>query len=252
MKNRQSARSKNPGATPAGPALIRTKPETRVIFEEMLPGVKLQYGGQIYARSEQLKLAVDRMRDCPADWLSVMLIELATECLSNSMELIRGIEEMSVSRCAWAARNLLELSYFIRYVAQSPENARRFHEDAMCDLKDVLKKLETLNPLAEAVAQNKAQLDQYMKIMEQVKDEDSYLKVAKLADSLGEKIIYDTANKYLSKFVHPTSVSIQAKKDLNLMNLAVEQVIKMALFFMQSAFPALVKCLDDLAPKPAA
>ena len=108
---------------------------------------KLDYGGKIFAQSEQLKKAVDRMRDAPPDWYSVLLIELATECLSNSMELFRGIEEMSASRCAWGARNLLELSYFTRYVAQSAENARRFHEDAMCDLKDMLKKLETLGLL---------------------------------------------------------------------------------------------------------
>ena len=132
---------------------------------------KLDYGGKIFAQSDQLKKAVDRMRDAPPDWYSVLLIELATECLSNSMELFRGIEEMSASRCAWGARNLLELSYFTRYVAQSPENARRFHEDAMCDLKDMLKKLETLGLLDQVVVQGKTQLDKYMKIMEQVTNE---------------------------------------------------------------------------------
>jgi hypothetical protein len=48
----------------------------------------------------QLKKAIDHTRDGPPDWYSVMLIDLATECLSNSMELLRGIEEMSLSRCA--------------------------------------------------------------------------------------------------------------------------------------------------------
>ena len=122
----------------------------------------------------------------------------------------------------------------------------------MCDLKDMLKKIEALNPLAQVVAEGKAQLDHYMKIMEQVTDGDSYLKVSKLADSLGEKVMYETTNKYLSKYVHPTSVSIQAKKDPKLMNMAVQSIIQMALFSMQTAFPVLIKLLDALAPTTAA
>jgi hypothetical protein len=78
----------------------------------MHPVQNLNYGGKIFAQSEQLKKAVDRMSKAPPDWYSILLIELANECLSNSMELLRGIEEMSASRCAWGARNLLELSYF--------------------------------------------------------------------------------------------------------------------------------------------
>jgi hypothetical protein len=70
------------------------------------------------------------------------LIDLASECQLNSLEMMTGINEDNPSRCAWATRNLLELSYFVRYVADSPEKARRFHEDALCDLNDMLKKLE--------------------------------------------------------------------------------------------------------------
>jgi len=218
----------------------------------MHPAQKLEYGGKLFAQSEQLKRAVDRMRDCSADWYSVLLIELATECLSNSMEMLRGMEELSVSRCAWAARNILELSYFTRYVAKSPENARRFHEDAMCDLKDMLRKLEALMPLDQVVAQGRAQMDRYMEIMEQITSQDMYLKVSKLAEDLGEKVVYETANKYLSKFVHPTSLSIQAKKDTKLIGLAIQGIVLMALFFIQMAFPALIKCLDSIASPPAA
>jgi hypothetical protein len=218
----------------------------------MHPVQILDYGGKIFAQSEQLKEAVDRVGDAPPGWHSTLLIELATECLSNSMELFRGIGEMSVSRCAWGARNLLELSYFTRYVAQSPENARRFHKDAMCDFKDMLKKLETVKPLDQGLAQGKTQLDSYMKIMEQVTSEDNYLKVSKLTDDLGEKIIYDIANKHLSKFVHPTSMSIQAKKDTNLIALAVRGIVQMALVFIETTFPVLIKCLDSIAPAPTA
>jgi hypothetical protein len=76
--------------------------------------------------------------------------------------------------------------------------------------------------------------------------------VSKLADDLGEKIIYDMANKYPSKFVHPTSMSIQAKKDPNLIALAVPGIVQMALVFLQTAFPVLIKCLDSIAPAPVA
>jgi len=95
-------------------------------------------------------------------------------------------------------------------------------------------------------------MDQYMKITEQITSQDNYLKVSKLADDLGEKVVYDTANKYLSKFVHPTSISIQARKDLKLAGLAIQGVVLMALFFIQTAFPALINCLDSIAAPPAA
>jgi len=140
------------------------------------------------------------------------------------------------------------MSSFTRYVAQSPENARRFHEHAICDFIDLLKKLENLKPLEETVAQGKAQLGPYMKVMEQVTDEDSYLRVSKIADALGEKILYDISNRYFSKFVHLTSLSIQAKKNADLVNLAIQGIVRLALHFMQVAFPALIKCVDALPP----
>jgi hypothetical protein len=93
-------------------------------------------------------------------------------------------------------------------------------------------------------------LEQYWKVMEQVSGEDGYLKVSKIADQLGEKLIYETTNKYLSKFVHPTSISVQAKKLPELVENAIERTVQLALFVMDRAFPPLVRCLDGVERRP--
>lgn len=72
------------------------------------------------------------------------------------------------------------------------------------------------------------------------------------APAPGEKIIYDMANQYLSKFVHPASMSSTQSKDSNLIALAVPGIVSMALVFIQTAFPVLITCLDSIAPAPPA
>jgi hypothetical protein len=121
---------------------------------------------------------------------------------------------------------------------------------AMCDLKDMLTKLESVQQLLPLVIKGKTQLDQYWSKMEQIDNQDTYLKIAKIADQLGEKLIYDIGNKYLSKFVHPTSVSIQSRKDPRLMLLAVQGIAQTGSFFVETSFPVLIGCLNAIQPPP--
>ena len=63
-----------------------------------------------------LKEAVDTLRHAPEYWQTTLLIELAGENLINCFELADPNNGINAGRLAWAARNLLELHYFTRYV----------------------------------------------------------------------------------------------------------------------------------------
>jgi hypothetical protein len=75
--------------------------------------------------------------------------------------LFEGDNQKQVTRVAWAARNLLELHYFVRYVLSSSEAARRFHEDALCDYRDMMNwiaKVPDIEPLVKASNDKLAEL----------------------------------------------------------------------------------------------
>src|ERR1035441_5110867 len=95
----------------------------------------------VLAHGQLLKDAVDTLKQAPEHWHTTLLIELAGENLFNCLELIQGVDTTNVARCSWAARSLLELHYFTRFVMVSPENAKRFHEDMVCDYQDLLRRL---------------------------------------------------------------------------------------------------------------
>lgn len=142
-------------------------------------------------------------------------------------------------RCAWGGRNLLELQYFIRFVTASQENARHFYLDVIRDINDLLRKFgqyQATHPFTESPP--------YVQEMEELIDGGpfgySYKKVSDIADELGEKAAYETMNKYFSKLVHPTSLSVQLRKMEELRKLAMPGLLQAALNIMQNSFPLLV------------
>jgi hypothetical protein len=52
--------------------------------------------------------AIDLLRPAPEHWHTTLLIELATEGLAKCMELSKGVDKTNLTKCDWAARNLLE------------------------------------------------------------------------------------------------------------------------------------------------
>jgi hypothetical protein len=156
--------------------------------------------------------AIDLLRPAPEHWHTTLLIELATEGLANCMELIEGVDKTNLAKCGWAARNLLELHYFSRYVATSPENARRFYEDMICDQQSLLKRFGTNPQYAQFVAINQPVLDNLWQGATEAQKGDPYLSTRDIAMSFGEEAPYGDASKLFSKFVHPTSLSIQFRK----------------------------------------
>ncbi len=65
--------------------------------------------------------------------------------IKNFNELRRGYVTGNLNLIAWASRNLLELTVFIKYVLKSGANARRFGDDRLidgCELIIALRDLE--------------------------------------------------------------------------------------------------------------
>jgi hypothetical protein len=169
----------------------------------------------IMAHGHNLTAAVDTLKFAPEHWHTTLLIELATENVFNSFELVQGSKAgvIGVCRCAWAARNLLELQYFTRFVLESPKNARRFFEDMGCDYQDLLKRIAKNPQFAQQALAPQAVLDHmWANHATQTKKKDKYLSARNIAEDSGEGLQFGDAHKFLSKFVHPTSLSIQFKK----------------------------------------
>jgi hypothetical protein len=156
-------------------------------------------------------------QDKHRSWYRDLLLSLGTETLLNCTEIIESHVRggMAIARQAWATRNLLELHYWVRYVLQSQENARRFHEDAICDYLDLLKKFDALvgshAQFSTPLAQSRSQIAELARTMQQIKEADRHLKVAEIARGFGEDVLFTTLNKYLSKLAHPTSFWIQLR-----------------------------------------
>jgi len=122
----------------------------------------------------------------------------------------RADDELAI--VAWHARNLLELAVWSLYCTKSEDNTRRFYEDAGRDYNDLLLKLkkwggktnqgnewqqmftDSLQDLSKAAAQ------------QGISDLNSkYLQVSEVAKDLGMKDDFETTNKMLSKYAHPTA-----------------------------------------------
>ena len=91
--------------------------------------------------------------------------ELVDATLTNYQELRRGFLEANYPLLAWACRNLLELTIFMKFVLLSGENARRFGDDRLVDGSEPVRALRDLelhyDPKASTVA-----LDDVLKQME--------------------------------------------------------------------------------------
>jgi hypothetical protein len=103
-----------------------------------------------------------------------------------------------INQIAWYACNLLELQIWVEFCCGSKANATEFYEDAIVDLAELMTLPEQSKALIST--QNKPH---------------KFKRVRDAATSLGAKDetktwrdYYDEENKLLSKFVHPTALSV--------------------------------------------
>ena len=84
-------------------------------------------------------------------WFADLVTKLLLSVDRVRYDLVKTMEQEAISGAAWNARNLLELWIWLKYCAASRENARRFHDDALRDMRglsDALSKMHTQQGLS--------------------------------------------------------------------------------------------------------
>jgi len=140
--------------------------------------------------------------------------ELVDASLTNYQELRRGVIEDNHPLLAWACRNLLELTIFLKFVLLSGDNARRFGDDRLVDGSELVRALRDLelhyDPKASTVVLDTALNEMQAQMTAENVTANKHLEVRKLAEMVGLKEDYASVNRVCSKLVHPTSWSVLA------------------------------------------
>jgi hypothetical protein len=177
------------------------------------PIARLEDGDDLYARLLAFGNSL-RPVDVPNVYFCQTVTELIDSCLTNYRQLRQAHVDNNYPLLAWACRNLLELTVFMKYVLISEANARRFGDDRLIDGVEIFTALKELElhydpatptvPLDDAIAQMRAQM-----AAENV-TESGHLAVGRLADQVGMTQEFRTMNRVSSKLVHPTAWSVLA------------------------------------------
>lgn len=141
--------------------------------------------------------------------------ELVDSAIKNFNELRRGYLSDNLNLVAWASRNLLELTVFIRYVLKSEANARRFGDDRLIDGCELIVALRDLEHFYDPSAPTPG-LDEALKRMEDQKVAENvtatrHLETSAIAREIGMEQEFRSMNRVSSKLVHPTAWSTLAE-----------------------------------------
>lgn len=134
-------------------------------------------------------------------------LENAVEACRNKMLKLQS--RISVNEIAWYCRNLLELQVWIEFCCRDKQNAEEFYEDAVRDLVDLNR---DQGPHDEQLTK---ELRKAQTLIRDGKKPHEYRTTVKAAVALGAKDettsweeYFKNQNKILSKFVHPTALSV--------------------------------------------
>ena len=145
-------------------------------------------------------LTKDERRSIPA----MVYVDLV-ESIEHYRDLLQRTKRRGRLDVAWITRNLLELRIWAEYCGRSTENAYDFYCDAVRDLVDMLRKFEDPEPAV------KAELDRAKVFIGDLRPHHKFKLVSQAAEELGIKDFYDKNCKILSKYVHPTAMSVVAR-----------------------------------------
>ena len=113
-----------------------------------------------------------------------------------------------LSTIAWSSRNLLELAMWSAHCSKSENNAKQFLLDAARDASDVL---DVPDGVFSDTFSFKGVRDQFLETAKEDGFEtfdESFTRVAQVAKQLGQEVTFRHYNKLLSKFAHPTALSV--------------------------------------------
>jgi hypothetical protein len=148
-------------------------------------------------------------------WKEDQVNKFAKVLVENVKELEAGYLQGSLSKTAWTARNLMELSIWIRYCNLSDEHGKRFRLDGARDLIGFFKALKGYH--GTKIASEIPRMDAAEAELELIAKSEfgvaslgtSFVEVRNAADEVGETR-YKDLNKLCSKFAHPTAWIIAA------------------------------------------
>jgi hypothetical protein len=88
-----------------------------------------------------------KSRGTAEPWFADLVVKILLSVNRVCGDLLKTIDQETVSGAAWNSRNLLELWVWLKYCATSRENARRFQEDALRDIQGITDALSKLHAL---------------------------------------------------------------------------------------------------------
>jgi hypothetical protein len=149
--------------------------------------------------------------------LLALLQATARECQRLKVGLIASDQAL----LAWACRNLLELSIFVKYVLQSEANGLTFQKDSIVDLHEMMRVVQKWQKREQP--ERDEEVAQAMKVADAFKElagitTDDYLRASVLAKTVAKAAEYETIHKICSKYVHPTAFSILAAYEAGVLN----------------------------------
>jgi hypothetical protein len=189
---------------------------------------------RIPARLNTIKLALVEIheRRTYEQWHGALMIDFVESIERNCRELLETFDKDRLPAAAWLARNLLELLVWVKYCGISRENAWRFHEDALRDLKGLLKSLakncEAMGIPNEHAATSSQLLREVASKELGLEDIDSrYLAVARASEAAGVDMgsRFGPSHRFLSKFAHPTAALVHGINHLPEMSRAFQATV---------------------------
>lgn len=209
----------------------------------------LRDGLQIRQRAIALQKKLgDAVRGCTQKhgrdaFFQDILLGLASEAQMSVVEMLEGDNARQITRVAWGARNLLEIYYWTRYVLRSPADAKRFHEDMICDYREMMRRLEGVAGMEPLIKVSKAAIAKLAPTFERITDSSKHLVISEIAKEFGEEKLFAMTNQLLSKYVHPTSLSVQSRLTTELYDMIAPGFVNGGAEYMEKTFPLLVDAL---------
>ena len=106
-----------------------------------------------------------------------------------------------LNQIAWLARNLLELLVWVKYCSSSQARAREFWDDSIRDLYSLI------DPKDENDPDFLSRLGKAVAMIGPEKDPKAWTRTSRAAKAI-KQLEYERTSQTLSKFVHPTAMSI--------------------------------------------
>lgn len=169
---------------------------------------------RIPARVNAIRLALIEIdkRQAYELWRLALTVDLVESIDRNCQQLLETIEKDRLPASAWIARNLLELWVWVKYCGISNENAWRFHEDALRDLKGLVeahaKTCKVRGIVDETSAISAQRIQQVASDQLGLEEIDSkFLAVVEASRAPGVDLgdQFTPLHRWLSKFAHPTA-----------------------------------------------